>query len=61
VILPKEEDISPAPRFGDIETNFLKCMVKTNDKVVMIMDLKQLFSQNEFDSLKLIDKLKENF
>jgi len=58
VLIPKEEDKTPSPRFGDIQTDFLKCMIKTKEGVVMIMDLTKLFTNNELKVLKREEEIK---
>lgn len=51
-----EENISAAPKFGTmIDTNFLKAMAKTTHGIVMIVDIKKIFSQNEIEQLSTIE------
>lgn len=54
-------EMSAPPKFGtDINTDFLKSMAKTENGVVMVVDLKQVFTQSEFESVKSLEKLNEN-
>lgn len=54
------EDISSAPKFGTlIDTNFLKSMAKTTHGIVMIIDIKKIFSENEREQLSSIEKNNE--
>ena len=55
------EEMSAPPKFGtDIDTEFLKSMAKTENGVVMIVDLKKVFTQTEFESVKSLEKMSEN-
>lgn len=54
-------EMSAPPKFGtDIDTEFLKSMAKTENGVVMVVDLKKIFTQSEFDSVKSLEKINEN-
>lgn len=54
-------EMSPPPKFGtDIDTEFLKSMAKTENGVVMVVDLRKIFTQSEFDSVKSLEKINEN-
>jgi purine-binding chemotaxis protein CheW len=50
------EVLSPPPRFGtQIDVSFLKSMAKLKDKIVMIVNLEKIFSQEELDSLNSLE------
>lgn len=54
-------EMTPPPKFGtDISTEFLKSMAKTDNGVVMIVDLRRIFTQSEFESVKSLET-KEDF
>lgn len=54
------EEMSAPPKFGtDINTEFLKSMAKTENGVVMVVDLKKVFTQSEFDSVKALENVDE--
>lgn len=51
-------EMAPPPKFGTaIETDFLKSMAKTTNGVVMIVDLKKIFSESEIDTVKSIEQV----
>ncbi len=53
-----EEEMAESPKFGTaIDTTFLKSMAKTNSGVVMIVNLKQIFSQDELSSVKQLEQI----
>lgn len=46
------------PKFGTaIDTSFLKSMAKTNNGVVMIVDLKKIFSAQELENVKELEQI----
>ena len=48
----KAEDMSTPPKFGvSIDTKFLKSMAKTENQVVMIIDIKEIFTEEEMEAL----------
>jgi purine-binding chemotaxis protein CheW len=56
VVSISAEELSQPPKFGTtIDVSFLKSMVKLEDKIVMIVNLEKIFTDNELESLKLID------
>ena len=51
------EEMSLPPKFGTaIDTEFLKSMAKTNNTVVMIVDIKKIFTDNEREALASISQ-----
>nr|WP_321267073.1 chemotaxis protein CheW [uncultured Sulfurimonas sp.] len=57
-----ESELSPSPKFGTaIDTTFLKSMAKTSNGVVMIVDLKKIFSESELNNVREIQTKQENF
>jgi purine-binding chemotaxis protein CheW len=57
-----ESEMAPSPKFGTaIDTTFLKSMAKTSNGVVMIVNLKKIFSESELNNVKEIETTKENF
>lgn len=53
-------EMSAPPKFGtDIDTEFLKSMAKTDNGVVMVIDLIKIFTQNEFESVKSLENNSE--
>lgn len=61
VLTLSEAEMSAPPKFGtDIDTEFLKSMAKTENGVVMIVNLIKIFTQSEFDSVKSLEKISEN-
>ena len=56
VVSISADELTQPPRFGTkIDVSFLKSMVKIEDKIVMIVNLEKIFTENELESLKLID------
>jgi purine-binding chemotaxis protein CheW len=48
--------LAPPPRFGTkIDISFLKSMAKLKDKIVMIVNLEKIFSQEELESLTSLE------
>lgn len=46
------EEMSAPPKFGTaIDTDFLKSMAKTQNKVVMIVDIKKIFTDDEREAI----------
>jgi len=57
-----QSEMAPSPKFGTaIDTSFLKSMAKTSNGVVMIVDLKKIFSESELKNVKDIETTQENF
>lgn len=55
------EEMAPPPKFGTaIETDFLKSMAKTANGVVMIVDLKKIFSEDEITTVKSMEQIEIN-
>lgn len=53
-----EEEMAEPPKFGTaIDTAFLKSMAKTSNGVVMIVNLKNIFSLSELESVKQIEQI----
>jgi len=53
----KAEELSPPPKFGtSIDTNFLKSMAKTDNGVVMIVDIRQIFTDDEMEAIASVSK-----
>ncbi len=53
-------EMTSPPKFGtDISTDFLKSMAKTENGVVMIVDLKKIFTHSEFESVKSLEHKEE--
>jgi purine-binding chemotaxis protein CheW len=56
VVSISSEELTQPPRFGTkIDVSFLKSMVKIDEKIIMIVNLEKIFTDNELESLKLID------
>ncbi len=54
-----QSEMAPPPKFGTaIDTGFLKYMAKTSNGVVMIVDLKKIFSEAELHNVIEIEKNK---
>jgi purine-binding chemotaxis protein CheW len=54
-IMPK--NITEPPKFGTaVDTSFLKSMAKTEQGVVMIVDIKEIFTNDEKETLSFISK-----
>lgn len=53
------EEMSPPPKFGTaIDTQFLKSMAKTQNTVVMVVDIKKIFTDDEKEAIALINEQK---
>lgn len=51
------EEMSPPPKFGTaIDTQFLKSMAKTQNGVVMIVDIKKIFTEDEREAIASINE-----
>lgn len=51
------EEMSPPPKFGTaIDTEFLKSMAKTQNGVVMIVDIKKIFTEDEREAIASINE-----
>ncbi len=51
------EEMSPPPRFGTaIDTEFLKSMAKTSNGVVMVVDIKKIFTEDEKEAIASINE-----
>lgn len=52
-------EMATPPKFGTaIDTSFLKSMAKTSNGVVMIVDLKKIFSAQELQNVKELEQIK---
>ncbi|MGM0519898.1 MAG: chemotaxis protein CheW [Campylobacterota bacterium] len=52
VVKIDKSNLMPPPKFGTgIDTSFLKSMAKTENNIIMIVDLEKLFSSEELSSL----------
>lgn len=52
------EDMSLPPKFGTaIDTEFLKSMAKTPNGVVMVVDIKKIFTEDEIEAIASISEL----
>lgn len=53
----KLEELSPPPKFGTaIDTDFLKSMAKTSNGVVMIVNIKEIFTSEEMEAIASVNK-----
>jgi purine-binding chemotaxis protein CheW len=53
-----QAEMAAPPKFGTaIDTSFLKSMAKTSNGVVMIVDLKKIFSSEELQNVKELEKI----
>lgn len=51
------EEMSPPPKFGTaIDTEFLKSMAKTQNGVVMVVDIKKIFTEDEREAIASINE-----
>lgn len=51
------EEMSPPPKFGTaIDTTFLKSMAKTENGVVMVVDIKKIFTDEEREAIASINE-----
>lgn len=51
------EEMSPPPKFGTaIDTQFLKSMAKTQNGVVMVVDIKKIFTEDEREAIASINE-----
>lgn len=51
------EEMSPPPKFGTaIDTEFLKSMAKTLNGVVMVVDIKKIFTEDEREAIASINE-----
>jgi len=51
------EEMSPPPKFGTaIDTQFLKSMAKTQNGVVMVVDIKKIFTEDEKEVIASINE-----
>lgn len=56
-----QAEMAPPPKFGTaIETDFLKAMAKTATGVVMLVDLKKIFSEDEITAVKSMEQFEIN-
>lgn len=56
-----QAEMAEPPKFGTaIDTSFLKSMAKTSNGVVMIVDLKKIFSETELNNVLQLEKIEEN-
>lgn len=57
VLTINQEELSPPPNFGTaIDTEFLKSMAKTQHGVVMIVDIKKIFTDDEKEAIASINE-----
>ena len=51
------EEMSPPPKFGTaIDTQFLESMAKTQNGVVMVVDIKKIFTEDEREAIASINE-----
>ena len=57
VVNVNDENMAPPPEFGSlVDTRFIKSMAKQKYKVVMILDLKSLFGEEELSMVQNLSK-----
>lgn len=57
VVNVNDENMAPPPEFGAfVDTRFIKSMAKQKNKVVMILDLKALFGEEELSMVQNLSK-----
>ena len=53
-----EDQLSTPPKFGTaIDTTFLQSMVKTNNGVVMVVDIKKIFTDDEREAIASMNEI----